>query len=130
MVLFDASALIAYLSGDETVVDFLEAHADERTVTVPLVLFEVYQGEIFKPSETDFDELDRRLEWLSVVETDRHTARRAAELQAHCHDAGVPLAPRDAFVAGSAAATGEPLVHRDGDFDADALADRLDVVAV
>lgn len=130
MVLFDASTLIAYLSGDEAVVAFLESHADERTITVPLVLFEVYQGEIFKSSPTDFDELDRRLEWLTVVETDQSTARRAAELQRHCHGAGAPLAPRDAFIAGSAYATGDPLVHRDGDFGADALGEFIEVITV
>lgn len=130
MVFFDASALIAYLGGDEDVVEFVEARADERTVTIPLVYFEVYQGEVFKPSETDFDELDRRLSWLTVLDTDQTTARRAAEIQHRLHETGNALAPRDAFVAGGATAANEELAHRDGDFDSDAVRELVDVVEV
>ena len=130
MVFFDASALIAYLGGDEDVVEYIERHADERTVTAPLVMFEVYQGEIFKPSQTDFDELDSRLDWVTVVETNKSTARRAATVQARCREVGSPLAPRDVFITGSAASTGHRLAHRDGDFDESALEGVLEVVSI
>ena len=48
MTLYDSSVLIDYLDGDEAVVEYVQARCEERALAPPLVLFEVYQGEVFK----------------------------------------------------------------------------------
>lgn len=127
MVLYDASVLIDYLAGDADVVGYVERHATDRSVTIPLVLYELYEGEIFRAETTDFDALDGRLGWLDVVETDRHVARAAGDLQTELEATGAYLAPRDAFVAGAARALNEPLATRDADFEEDSLRDHVTV---
>lgn len=128
MVLLDASVLIDYLGGDEAVVDAIQDRATERLWTISLVAFEVYQGEVFKSAPADFDELERRLQWLSVEPVEPDEVRAAGELQDYLHADGVALAPRDAFVAGAAFASGEPLAHRDSDFEVERLRERVDLV--
>jgi hypothetical protein len=127
MTLYDSSVLIDYLAGDGTAIDYIEAQLDERAVAPPLVLFEVYQGEVFKSGPMDLTAVDGALEWLTVVDTTGAHARAAAELQAACHQHGEPLAARDAFVAGTALALGERLVVADADFDVAGLSDALSV---
>lgn len=130
MVCYDASVLIDYLAGDEDVLAFVERRADANPVTVPLVLYEIYEGEIFRPGQGDFDALESRLDWLHVVDSTRRFARQAAEVQAALESEGAYLAPRDAYVAGAARALNEPLATRDGDFDEDAVRAHVDVVVV
>lgn len=127
MTLYDSSLLIDYLDGDERAVDYVTDHVDERAITVPLVQFEVYQGEIFRSEPPDFDAVERSLAWLSVVDGRPEYARAAAELQDGLQSRGETLAARDAFVAGAAWALEEPLAASDGDFDVDAEAVGLDV---
>lgn len=127
MVLLDASVVIDYLAGDDEVVTFVQARADEQLRTIPLVAFEVYQGEVFKPSPTDFDRLETSLGWLTITETDRSVSRQAAELQNRLQDDGAGLGPRDAFIAGAVAEWNELLAHRDDDFDSPALAREIDL---
>ena len=130
MVVLDSSVLIDYLAGDDEVVSFVEAHAGDRLTTVPLVAFEVYQGEVFKSSPADFDELDARLRWLTVVRLSDEHPRRSAELQDRLHRAGAALSPRDAYIAGAAYARNEALAHRDSDFDSDVLAEEIELLPV
>lgn len=127
MVLYDASVLIDYLAGDEDVVAYVERHASQRSITVPLVLYEIYEGEIFRSETTDFDALDGRLGWLTVATTDRHVARAAGEIQNELEATGAYLAPRDAFVAGAARVLNESLATRDSDFDVATLREYVDV---
>ncbi len=47
MTLYDSSVIIEYLAGNTTVIDYISAHSYETARVVPLVLFEVYQGEVF-----------------------------------------------------------------------------------
>lgn len=75
MVLFDSSALIDYLDGDESVVTFVSTYAEGLAITLPLVAFEVYQGEIYRLGETDLSALDDALRWLQVIQSDRSDAR-------------------------------------------------------
>lgn len=91
------------------------------------MLFEVYQGELFRSGAPDFDAVDDALDWLSVVEEPSGTARAAAELQDELHDYGDLLAARDAFIAGTARHLGEPLAVADSDFDVDGIDELLDV---
>lgn len=127
MTLYDSSVLIDYLDGDPDAVAYVEAHVDERAVAPPLVLFEVYQGEVFKTGAADFDAVDRALEWLTVVDETADLAQAAAELQNELGRRGEPLAARDAFVAGAAKGLGERLAVADSDFDVDGLSDELTV---
>ncbi|QLG27378.1 PIN domain-containing protein [Halorarum halophilum] len=127
MTLYDSSVLIDYLDGNENVVTYVESHLDERPVAPPLVLFEVYQGEVYKSGPADFDAVDDALRWLSVVDGTDGVARAAGELQAHLQQDGDPLTARDAFIAGAAMELGERLAVTDADFDVPGLTDVLDV---
>ena len=124
MTLYDSSVLIDYLDGDEAVVEYGQARCEERALAPPLVLFEVYQGEVFKSGAPEFDAVDRA---LGVTDATAELARTAAEVQSELQKRGESLAARDAYIAGTAKALGEPLATTDSGFDLDALADVLDV---
>lgn len=81
MTLYDSSVLIDYLDGIEAAVTYVEDHRDERAVAPLLVLFEVYQGEVFKAGTADFDAVDDALDWIRVVDQTRDLARGAGKLQ-------------------------------------------------
>lgn len=127
MTLYDSSVLIDYLDGEADAVDYIERHADERSVAPPLVMFEVYQGEVFKSGPADFDAVERALGWLTVIDETAELARAAAELQHELRGRGEPLAARDAFIAGTARGLGEQLVVADSDFDVAGLTDAVSV---
>ena len=127
MTLYDSSVLIDYLDGVDAAVNYVEAHLDERAVAPPLVLFEVYQGEVFKSGPADFEAVDGALEWLLVVDEIGNVPRAAAELQAELVNDGTPLAARDAFIAGVAKNLGESLVVADSDFDVEGLTEYVNV---
>jgi hypothetical protein len=104
-----------------------ETHADERAVTVPLALFEIYQGEVYRSGAADFDAIDDALDWLVIADESAGVARDAAELLAFVASRGSSLAARDAYVAGAAMSLDERLVASDADFDTDALREKLPV---
>ncbi|MBS1263089.1 MAG: tRNA(fMet)-specific endonuclease VapC [Methanonatronarchaeales archaeon] len=121
MTLYDSSILIDYLNGDGDALDYIEDHIYERAVTVPLVKFEVYQGEVFKNGPTDLRSVDNALKWLTVVDETPKMSRTAAELQDHLRKMGEPLTARDAYIAGAAKELNERLAATDSDFDAEGL---------
>lgn len=127
MTLYDSSVLIDYLDGIDDAVEYVGEHSDERAVAPPLVMFEIYQGEVFKPGPADFGAVDGALEWLTVVDGTPKMARAAAELQDHLQQNGEPLSARDAFVAGAAKSFGERLTVADSDFDVEGITTALDV---
>jgi predicted nucleic acid-binding protein len=127
MTLYDSSVLIEYLDGDEQTVAYVTERTHERAVAPSLVLFEVYQGEVFKHGAADFDAVDEALSWLTIVNEIPGVARAAAELQNDFQEAGAPLAARDAFIAGAAAVLDERLAVADADFDTEELTARIDV---
>ncbi|RLM50931.1 PIN domain-containing protein [Halorubrum sp. Atlit-28R] len=126
MTLYDSSVLIDYLAGRSSAVEYVESHADERAVAPPLVLFEVYQGEVFKSGATDLGAVDEALDWIDVIDTSAAVAREAAVLQDALRDRGDPLAARDAFIAGAAVAQDERLAVSDTDFNVDGIRDAPD----
>ena len=130
MTLYDSSVLIDYLDGDEQSVEYVTGRTHERAVAPSLVLFEVYQGEVFKRGAADFDAVDTALSWLTVISEVPGVARAAAELQNDLREAGAPLAARDAFIAGAAAVLDERLAVADADFDIEELSARIDVALV
>lgn len=127
MVVYDSSVLIDYLDGVESVVAYIEANADERATTIPLVLFEVYQGEVYKSGPADFTAVEEALDWVEVIDESPGLARDAAELLDFVASRGSPLAARDAYVAGAAASLDESLAVTDSDFDTEALRERLEI---
>ncbi|MUW14315.1 PIN domain-containing protein [Halorubrum sp. CBA1125] len=127
MTVYDSSVLIDYLAGRSPAVEYVESHADEHAVAPPLVLFEVYQGEVFKTGSTNLDAVDEALDWVHVIDTSAAVAREAAVLQDALRDRGDPLAARDAFIAGTALTLDERLAASDVDFDVDGIRDVLDL---
>lgn len=127
MTLYDSSVLIEYLNGTTAAVDYVQDHLDERAIAPSLVLFEIYQGEVFKSGAADFDAVDEALEWLTIIDETAVSARCAAELQVELQQTGATLAARDAFIAGSARACGERLAVGDADFDVEGITDVLAV---
>ena len=127
MTVYDSSVLIDYLDGVEEVLDYVEANLDERAVAPQLVLFEVYQGEVFKSGPADFDAVDGALEWVTPVEMTTGLGRAGATVQTELQRRGETLAARDAFIAGVAMALDERLVVADEDFDVAGLTDVLAV---
>lgn len=127
MVLYDSSVLTDYLDGVDAAVDYAEAHADERAATIPLALFEMYQGEVYKSGAADFDAVDDALDWLVIADESVRLACDASELLAFVASRGSSLAARDAYVAGAAMSLDEHLVASDADFDTDALREKLPV---
>lgn len=127
MTLYDSSVLIDYLNGETGVVEYIEAHLGERAVSPPLVLFELYQGEVYKAGPAEFDAVDQSLSWLTIVEETASHARAAAEIQNQLHEMGEPLAARDAFIAGTAQGLNERLAVADADFDVPGLTNILEV---
>ena len=127
MTLYDSSVLIDYLDGESAAVQYIQSRQDERAVAPPLVLFEVYQGEVFKTGPADFDAVDAALEWLTVTEASGKLARVAGELQNELHERGGTLSTRDAYIAGTAKGVDERLAVADSDFDVPGISDILDV---
>lgn len=127
MTLYDSRVLIDYLDGEEEAVEYVEDHIDERAVVPPLVLFEVYQGEVFKSGPADLASVDVALEWVTVVDATARSARATADLQSDLRQHGDPLAARDALIAGTARSFGERLVVADSDFAVDRLTELLDI---
>jgi len=127
MTLYDSSVLIDYLDGRDEAVAYVGNNLEERAVAPPLVLYEVYQGEVFKSGPADFDAVDGALEWLVVLDETRDLARTAAELQDDLANGGEPLSARDAFIAGTAKGLGERLAVSDDDFDVPEITDELAV---
>lgn len=127
MTLYDSSVLIEYLDGSEPAISYVESHLDERAVAPALVLYEVYQGEVYRSGPADFDALDQALEWITIIETTGELARTTAELQVELLRSGDPLAARDAMIAGAAIVNGEPLAVADDDFAVGKLSDVLDI---
>ncbi|MFC7185339.1 PIN domain-containing protein [Halorubrum yunnanense] len=127
MTVYDSSVLIDYLAGRDAAVEYVHERADEPANAPPLVLFEVYQGEVFRSGSTDFDAVDDALDWVQIADTSPTVAREAAVLQDALRDRGDPLAAREAFIAGTAVALNERLTVSDADFDVDGLRDVLDL---
>lgn len=127
MTVYDSSVLIAYLNGTEDAIDYIQTRLDERAVAPPLVVFEVYQGEVFKTGSANFDAVDGALEWLTIVDETAPMARAAGDLQDELQSRGEPLAARDAYIAGTAKELDEPLVVADADFDVEGITDLLDI---
>lgn len=127
MVVYDSSVLIDYLDGTAASIEYIEANITEPATAPELVLFEVYQGEVYKSGPANFDAVDSSLAWLTILGTNSGVARAAAELQIELHRRGEPLAARDAFIAGVAFARDERLVVSDSDFEVEGLKKHINI---
>jgi len=117
MTLYDSSVLIDYLDGVDAAEEYADTNVDERAVAPPLVLFEVFQGEVFKPGPADFDGVAGSLEWVTFIDETPEFARTAAELQETLQRQGSTLSAGDVYIAGAAKALDETLAVADSDFD-------------
>lgn len=127
MTLYDSSVLIDYLDDVPEVVNYVETHLNERSIAPPLVMYEIYQGEIYKSGPAEFDAVDDALQWLTVIDETSELARAAGELQSELQGQGEPLAARDAYIAGAAMGLNEHLVVADSDFDVEGITDVLSI---
>ena len=127
MTLYDSSVVIDYLAGQSAAVEYVSTHSGDTAHILPLALFEVYQGEVFKSGPADFAAVDDALSWLTVVDETAAIARAAGELQDALRTDGTPLAARDGFIAGAAVARDERLVVADSDFDVPGLGARISI---
>lgn len=116
MKCFDTNFLIAYLSGNDDTVAYLDAHAD-APMSVPAVsLFEVYRGDVLDHSDREPSATRRGLSWVDeVLPFDEHTALHASELLRDVSERGGTLDPVDAMIAASADRAGATIVTRDED---------------
>lgn len=115
----DSSVWIAWLRrGDDASVLRLDAALHQREVQLlPVVLQEVLQG---AATPERFRAWERALSVLMVANSDdpRRTAVLAAGLYARCRWAGFTIrSANDCLIAASCIELGQPLLHRDSDFD-------------
>lgn len=115
----DSSVWIAWLRrGDDASVLRLDAALHQREVQLlPVVLQEVLQG---AATPERFRAWERALSALVVANSDdpRRTAVLAAGLYARCRWAGFTIrSANDCLIAASCIELGQPLLHRDSDFD-------------
>lgn len=115
----DSSVWIAWLRrGDDASVLRLDAALHQREVQLlPVVLQEVLQG---AATPERFRAWERALSALMVANSDdpRRTAVLAAGLYARCRWAGFTIrSANDCLIAASCIELGQPLLHRDSDFD-------------
>jgi predicted nucleic acid-binding protein len=116
MTVYDSSVLIDYLDSVPAAEQYAQSNVDRRAVAPPLVLFEVFQGEVFKRGPADFDGVVASLGWVSFIDETPEFARTAAELQAELQQQGTTLSAGDVYIAGVARALDETLAVADADF--------------
>ena len=127
MKCYDSSFVIDYLDGSRSAIEYLEAHVDEPRYIPSVVLFELYQGELFSRGPPQFERLQHRLGWADPVPFTATTALETGVLLDELATDGRALTPRDAMIAGTARELGATLVTSDGDLTNDELRSVLDV---
>ncbi len=123
---YDSSFLIDYLDGQNAAIEYLEANDGPHLVPA-VVLFELFQGELFSEGRPQFERLRHRIGWADVVPFDEETAYHTGRLLDDLADRGRALQPRDAMIAGTARRLGATLVSSDDDLTNADLRDVVDV---
>jgi predicted nucleic acid-binding protein len=125
MAFLDSSVIIDYLTGVDTVVEYVDDQP--RLVTSALCVYEVLEGEVLGSGETDIAGARQHFGRVRAVGFDESVALEAARLQDRLAQQGSPLPTYDLLVAASARSEGETLVVRDDDFETEPLADLMAV---
>ena len=125
MTFLDTSVIIDYLAGVESVVSFVDRQ--ETLLTSSICVYEVLEGEIFGPGDTDVFACRHSFGRVQALDFNERIALEAGRLQADLHEEGGPLAPRDMMIAATARTTGDELVVADDDFQTGVLQNVMDV---
>ena len=112
---YDSSFVIDYLDGRATAIDYLETHADHPHRLPAIVLFELFQGELYSDGPPQFEPLRHQLGWADVVPYTEETALYTGRLLDELSKYGRALRPRDAMIAGTAYQLDATLVSSDAD---------------
>lgn len=128
MKCLDTNFLVAYQSGDDDTLSYLEANSDVPFAVPAVSLFELYRGDVLGNSNRNPSETRRGLGWVDdVLQFDEHTAMHASQLLERIRSDGGRLDPVDAMIAACADRAGATLVTRDADFLSEPVSD---VIAV
>jgi predicted nucleic acid-binding protein len=124
MTFLDSSTIIHYLSGTQTVQDYLDTSNPWWTSTI--CVFEVLNGPAGTPG---FDPVKVRQQFSGVeaLEFNEQLALEAGRLQDAAVNNGSELSARDAMIAATARSTGDEYVVADSDFDITPLTDHMAV---
>lgn len=115
MKVLDATFLVDYGNGVESVGEYLERHADERFVVPSPVFTEYLLGLVHSSEPTDLQRARTELAWADVFEVDERTAVTAAEVADEIGPQGPNLSAIDALVAAAGRELNAPVVSADGD---------------
>lgn len=128
MMVLDTTFLIDYADGVEATREYLDAHADAVFATPAPAYTEFLVGPVHDPSLTvDLDEIEQKLSWVEVVETDYHLARLAADVADEIEPQGPHLTAVDALVVAVAQEVGGTVVSDDRDHTHDETRRMVDV---
>lgn len=129
MKCFDSTFVIDYLAGEQSTVEYLEAHSTEALYIPAIVLYEAFEGGIKSAGPADFQTTLGNLGWADIAPFSERTALEAGRLQDELAAEGHELGSADAMVGGTAHELGAPLVTRDGDFTNSDVKTVLDIEA-
>lgn len=124
MTFLDSSAIIDYLGGVDSVIEYLDGR--EPFFTSTLCVYEVIDGTLGSGS-TDVRGVRQDFGGVQALDLTEEIALEAARLQDQTMSDGVRLSTPDALIAATARLTGDELVVADGDFETDVLESYLTV---
>lgn len=124
MTFLDSSTIIQYLSGDETVREYIEGRKPWWTASI--CVYEVIDGRI-GTGEVDVWDVRQTFGGVQAIDLNEAIAMEAGRLQDELADDGTMLATVDVLVAATARSTGDELVVADDDFRTDVLEDVMTV---
>ena len=124
MTFLDTSAIIDYLGGVDSVIDYLDGR--EPFFTSTLCVYEVIDGKLGSGA-TDVRSVRQDFGGVQALDLTEDIALEAARLQDQTMSDGVRLSTPDALIAATARLTGDELVVADGDFETDVLDSYLTV---
>lgn len=125
MTFLDSSAIIDMLAGVPEVVEAVEERG-QPYLTSSLCVFEVIDGKVGS-GETNVVEVRQQFGGVRALDLNEQIALEAARIQDRLMDDGERMATRDLLIAATARSTGDELVVSDSDFEADLLAELMDV---
>lgn len=121
----DASALVDYLEGTESIGRFVGAHGREPLFSPTVALFETFVGATRTRGEAGLESVMADLEWIEPIDTTVSGAAEGARIDRELHEAGEPIGALDTLIAGIVRDAGGTVVTADAHFE---RVEGLDVV--